>query len=268
MNAKKRWYELLLPGMAILLVFVAGTVKNANAYDYIQDEWVPYEYASDLIWNPPTSSYQEWAYATAIAEEEYECQCTAEAFAKAKDDRADANADSQASWFTDWTWDGPPESNKPGGELAWFHNAYGDWTGTWGYNTTSGISISSAGGDSWSFAEEDSAYADIDVFGYIMYGSIVTGYSDWDVDPIGEFDEGTVTEYDTPPNYAFHVDGWSLETSGMEIIPSGTTYFFFIGGVSCDANTTTISTEETENWAESNGEAKAYNDVYADFDSY
>ena len=175
MNAKRRWYELLLTCMTMLLVLAGGNVQTANAqYSYDQSDWESYEYSSDPIWDPQ-SSYVEWAKATTKADVEGECECTAEAYAKANDDRADADAYSQASWFTDWTWNGPPESNPPGGELTWSHDAYGEWTGAWGYNTTSGISVSSADGDSWSFGKEDSAYAYVDVWGYIMYGNTTDG---------------------------------------------------------------------------------------------
>lgn len=153
--------------------------------------------------------------------------------------------------------------------MTWFHYAEGEWTSAWGFNETSGVSVSSAGGDSWTYSEDDSAYADVDVWGYIMYGNTTDGEASWDSEPDEEFDvdEENVIEYDTPPDYLFTVDEWSLETSDMDIIASGTTYFYFIGGVTCDADTTTISTEETDPWADSYAEAKVNIEVEADFDS-
>jgi hypothetical protein len=264
MNAQRRWYELLLHGMAVILVLAAGTVKTANADGYVQDPWEKYEYYSPRI-RDFTESHQAEGKATAKADGQYKCVCTAEAYAIANDDRADASANSQASWFTDWTWDGPPESNPPGGKLTWTHDAYGESTGAWGWNITSGISISGADGDSWTYAEDDSAYADIDCFGYVMYGDTADGYADRVGYPPESFDEGSVVEVADPPNYAFAVDGWSLDTEGEDDIDPGTTYFYFVGGVTCDVDTTTISTEETLPWAHAYADAKAKIEFSAEF---
>ncbi len=267
MNAQRRWYELLLPGMAVLLVLSSGTLRTAKAYDYIQDPWEGCKYESDPV-DESSSSHTEWGYATAKADVEYECKCKAIAYAEANDNSADASVNSQALWLTSWTWDGPPESNPPGGELTWDHDADGDYTGAWGYNPTSGISISGAAGDSWTYAEDDSAYADIDCFGYIDNGT-AGGYAVRDAEPIEYFD-GEPYEYTDSANYLFLFDDWSLdlEPSVMEVIDPGTTYFYFVGGVTCDVDTSTISTEETDPWANAYGEAEVRIVVSAEFVSY
>jgi hypothetical protein len=81
-----------------------------------------------------------------------------------------------------------------------------------------------------------------------------------------EFDEGTVTEYDTPPDYVFSVDGWSFSTGDEEAIAVGTTYIYFYGGIDCSASAATTN-DATTYWSEAHGEAVAENEVDADFDS-
>ena len=42
MNAKRRWYELLLPILVVFLVLMVSTVKTVSAYEYIDYDPVPY----------------------------------------------------------------------------------------------------------------------------------------------------------------------------------------------------------------------------------
>ena len=266
MNAKRRWYELLLTCTTVLLILVSGNLQTANAqYTYIQSDWEPYEYKSDY-YHDGESTWVEHEEATTSTDSggAYECDCTAKAYAKANDDSADADADSQAYWSTDWTWSGPP-GYAPGGELAWTQIAGGSSTAAWGYNPTSGLSASSARASSWSVGTEGSAYADIYVWGYIDDGAIS---GDWDTSasPPGALTLDDEDSSNTSTDYSYWEDGWSFYTYDTETIASGTTYIYFAGGITCDVATSTISSEQTTYMAEAHGEAIAYNDIYADFD--
>jgi len=118
------------------------------------------------------------------------------------------DADAYAYLLTDWTWSGPPEY-APGGDLTWIQDASGSSTAAWGNNSETSVSSSRASAGSWTGGTAGSAYADVEVEGYIEDGTTIDGECDWDANPYGEFDEGTVTEDDTPPWYEFAVDGWS-----------------------------------------------------------
>ena len=37
MSTKRKWYELLLPGLAALVVLATGTVQTANGGEYVED---------------------------------------------------------------------------------------------------------------------------------------------------------------------------------------------------------------------------------------
>lgn len=267
MNSTKRWYELLLHCAIVFLVIVTGTVRISNAYEYLQGDWDGY---TDADYTPyyNTSTYYEYALAYSTANEGTGvCTCRAIADAKAKDDYAIADADSYAYLITDWTWNGPPES-APGGDLTWIHDADGDYTGAWGYNTATAISTSEASTSSWSGGTAGSAYADVEVEGSIEDGETVEGDCDWDADPEGEFyvdEEENVIEYDTPPNYVFSVDDWSFSTGDEETIAAGTTLIQFYGGVDCAAFAATIN-DATTYWSEAHADAKAQIEVDADFD--
>ena len=136
----------------------------------------------------------------------------------------------------------------------------------WGYNTTSGISISSAQSESWSFGTEGSSSTDIEVWGSIANGS-VNGDWDQDASPPGGLSKGDEDSYTTPPDYSYSIEGWSFTAGATDDIASGTTYIYFTGGISCDVDTTTISSEETSPWANAYAEVEAGNDVWAEFES-
>lgn len=266
MSTKRRWYELLLPSLVILLVLAAVTVKTANAYEYVQGDWEGYAYESAEI-RDIGSTWEEYATTSSNANEETGvCKCLLYVYAKAKDDFALADADAYAFLLTDWTWDGPP-GDAPGGELTWIHDAGGAKTGAWGNNTESATSSSGASAGSWSTGTEGSAWAYIDVCGYITNGETIDGECVPDADPYGELDPGEVNEYTTPPEYAFTVDGWSFSTGDEEIIASGTTYIYFAGGIDCEAMAVTTN-RGTEYWAQAFADAEAEIEVDADFDSY
>lgn len=39
MNAKRKWYDLILPGLAVLVLLAAGAVQTANVEDeYVQGD--------------------------------------------------------------------------------------------------------------------------------------------------------------------------------------------------------------------------------------
>lgn len=149
--------------------------------------------------------------------------------------------------------------------MTWIHDAEGDYTGAWGYNTATAISTSEASTGSWSGGTAGSAYADVEVEGSIEDGETVEGEADWDADPYGEFDEGTVTEVTEAPNYSFSLDDWSFSTGDEEAIAAGTTYIQFYGGIDCAAFAATTN-DATTYWSEAHADAKAEIEVDADFD--
>lgn len=265
MSTKRRWYELLLPGLVILLVLAAGMVKTANAYDYVASNWEGDEYASEYIWDWD-STWEVYEDASSSADEgTLECECTVDVHAYAKDDYAVADVDSYALLLRDWTWNGPPESTAPGGDLTWTHVASGSSTVAWGDNEESATSSSSAEAGSWSSGTEGSAYADVEAWGYITDGTTFNGGCETDANPPGSFDEGDVGSYTTHPAYSFWIDGWSFETGNTEVIDSGTTYIQFYGGIDCEAYAVTTNTGTTY-WSHAGAEASAEVQVSAVFE--
>ena len=236
MSTKRRWYEILLAGMVILLVLAAGTVRTANAWQYELDE-EPYTYESD-DYDRNTSTYVEFAEATATASNG-ECYCKTDTYTHAENDTAWADAEAYGIWMMDWTWNGPPESNPPGGSLDWDHDGggYVFLNGSTGAedpgqhalcastadNSTwsTGTSISSVcgSGEAWGVVEDSD---------YGACGVSAEGVPSEDLE---------ITDEDEIPNYGYYrADiSWSFETSKIDSIASGTTLVQFYSVASCDA---------------------------------
>ena len=95
MNSKRRWYELLLAGMALLLLLAPVTLQTGNAYEYVEDS-EPYDDNSEN-YDRSLPTYWEKADSTSYAYD-YEDgtgdgYCTAEVTAWSKGHSASAYAD-------------------------------------------------------------------------------------------------------------------------------------------------------------------------------
>lgn len=266
MNSKGRWYELLLATLAALVIMASGIVQSANA-EYVEGNPEPYYDDSD-DYNRGSSTYTEKATSTSDATSGGSCSCYAYAKAWAKGNSASADADSYGTWLIDWAWNGPP-GEAPGGSLDWSQWATGT-AGAWANNyvpspsTQWATSASSGDSESWSTGTEGSAYADVGAWGYAEDGDTAGGDTSGNADPTENLDPGVVNEYDTPPDYAMTMDGWSFSASNEEGIASGTTYVYFAGGATCDAAASAGSGGTGEE-ATAEGDASVSASVGADF---
>jgi len=259
MNAKKRWYELLLPGLAILLVLAAGHIQTANAiYDYIEGE--P-EYDSDESedYNRTYSTYIERAYTNGDATESGFCTCEAWSYSWAEDDNASASAEAEAWWMIDWTWNGPPEY-APGGSLAWTHNGNGDSYAS-GHNEIGGsnhaICASQANGQTVASGTEGLAYGTSSASGQVYDLNMAQGDTSASGYPSVKFKVSYMHKRRDYGFYEMAID-WDLYTSDEESIPEYTTYIYFSGNVYCYSSSITHS-DASGTEAESEGDSD--NDV-------
>jgi hypothetical protein len=244
MKAKKRWYELLLPTLAALLVLLTGTVQTAKAYTYgIDCDFDYQEYES----SDGSGEYFAWANATSDAGHG-NCECIASAATQAQNTGSGTAESWSYGWhMTYWTWNGPPESTPPGGTLSWQvsgngvaeaggHNylgAPGDHANTDSSGASevsgSGTEVSAyGGGDAWGYAvDKDDSDCD--------FSTSADPSEDLDITASGASSDGK--------QYEAYVE-WDFESSDDETIASGTSYVFFIGVVAC-ASESSVSTSGT-----------------------
>lgn len=260
MNAKSRWYEILLFIPAVFLFLMASTVQTTTAYEYLEYETPYYDDSED--YDRGDSTYWETADSDGDADSG-SCSCEADTYAYSKGNSASADADAYGTWVFEWAWNGPP-GVAPGGTLSWSLSG-GGTVGAWGYSSAQGAG-SSSDGDSgiWSSGTEGSSYADTDAWGYSQNGTSVGGGISDSASPSEDFTEGTEFEYDTPPNYSFYHESWSFSTSDDESIGWGTTYVYFAGGADC-SSWASASSGITGEWAQADGESDADASVSASF---
>ena len=269
MNAKRRWYELLLPGLAVLLVVAAGSFQTAKAYEYVQNDPVAYADDSDDYYRGD-STYTESATSTGVADANTgSCSCSVDVYTKATGNSAWADADGYGTYVIDWGWTGPP-GVAPGGTLTWSQSATGS-AYAYGYNyltspsTQWASSASDAESESWSTGTEGSAYADIYVWGSITDGDTIDGDTSASASPSEGLQTSTPQEYRTPPDYAMYISSWTFSADDDETIAWGTTYVYFAGGADCSALASSGSGGTGVPEANAHGEATATADVSASF---
>jgi hypothetical protein len=114
MNSKKRWYELLLSGMLILLLLASGILQTANA-EYIEGE-PEHDHDSYETYEDPGESNN----ASSNSNSDGQLTCTVQVECDANGVTGPISTWSYAAawgdYLIDWTWNGPPE-NAPGGTL-------------------------------------------------------------------------------------------------------------------------------------------------------
>ena len=268
MNAKRRWYELVLPGLAALALLAAGTVETAKAEgEYVENvETSEYETDDYHVW---TSTYREFAYTAADASEESGvCSCSAWNITWAKNDIADASARARGVWLIDWTWDGPAEE-APGGTLDWTHYGHGEVYAAGANtledpNTESATSLSIGESKTWSVSTEGSAHADIQASGYAEDLDPGDGGVERVAVPWEDYWDDGKDEYSGSGWYSYGIDNWVLDTGDEEDIPQYTTYVYFGGWASCESFAFSAATGAgVESAAVGNGEAAV--SLWADF---
>ena len=242
MNAKRRWYELLLPILAVFLFLMVSTVKTTTAYDYIEGN-PEFDYdESDVYYETNNSTYIEAAYANGDATESGFCTCQAWSYSWAEDDIANASAEASAWWMIDWTWNGPPEY-APGGTLEWTHNGNGDSYAS-GENTIEGAnhasSASQANGYTSVTGTEGSAYGISSASGQVYDLNMASASHSASGEPSGDFKISNIEDHAWYGWYEQAVD-WDLYTEDEESIPEYTTYIYFAGGAYCFSSSITSS---------------------------
>lgn len=269
MNAKRKWYDSLLPCLAALLVLAAVAVQTANAKppEYVQGG--PY-YDDDTYESEEGPG--ETVMTVSDSNPEGECLAYARIICDANGvegpENASAYGGAWASWIIDWEWNGPP-GDAPGGTLTWSQDGEGN---AYAY----GSNLIEEGSDGSAFAAGD-AYADTgsegtegSAWGYgSCWGSVEDhhcgqGNYDGDGDPEEDYD---LVDEERSLSIAYYSTGieWEFISGDDEDIPSGTTYVYFAGGVGCDTQSSANAYEEATSSSDSDSQASTV--FGADFSS-
>jgi len=260
MKAKRKWYELLLPLVAALLVLAQGTVRTANAYEYVEGDPEYYSFESE-DYNRGNSTYWEFAYADGDATEAGVCSCQAWSIAWAEGDSAYAFAEATGLWSIDWTWNGPP-GEAPGGTLDWSHYGNGDSYAS-GHNeiddpnTQSATSVSDADTYTSGSGTEGSASGSSYVYGYVVDYNKASGDISYSGNPSIDFKISFMKNDKDNGWYEIALE-WDLYTGDEEDISEGTTYIYFDGAADCES---AASANSNASGAESECEGDADADV-------
>lgn len=268
MNTKSKSCRLLVAGLSVLLVLAMDSVETVKAYEYVEDIET-YEDQSDG-YNRRTSTYIEYAYASANAEDLGDGagagDCDVSTHTWAENDTAVADSSADAAWHIDWTWDGPP-GTAPGGTLSWYHWGFGH-ANAWGHNdeitdpnTQGAFSVANADSQTCALGTPGGlAYATINALGYVYDDERGQGAVSAEGEP-----EYPWTGPDPQTGYSWYdmsID-WDLEAEDEETIAEGTSYVYFSGHVDCD-NYSAAAAGGTEAVAKTAASANV--SVTADFD--
>ena len=232
MNAKRRWYEILLPGMAVLLVLAAGTIQTANA-EYV--EGAP-QHGHDTYESEEGPGENVSAVSNSNSSGQLSCQIQVECDANGVTGPGSTYGYAAAwgDYLIDWTWNGPPE-NATGGTLDWSQNGFGN-SYSWGDNTVDdgyAESYSDADSEIHSYGTEGSGYGSGWTWGKVIgenwgVGTYVPGRNPWEDYSMGDtHDEANIGWYSMGM-------AWQFTPDYVETIPEGTTYVYFSGGADCD----------------------------------
>jgi len=235
MNAKRKWYDLILPGLAVLVLLAAGAVQTANA-EYVQGD--P-EYDSDKYESETGPGEDNTADSSASPEGSCESTTWNECSADGEGpENTYCYAYAWASWMIDWEWNGPP-AEAPGGTLTWSNDFDGNAYAYGNNVVTSGSAeaASDAYSDTGSEGTEGSASGFGSCWGYVVNHEKGEGMYDGEGNPEEDYYKYPIWSL-LPASYSLGVT-WSFEsTDNNEDISSGTTYVYFGGGVGCDSAAT------------------------------
>jgi hypothetical protein len=268
MNVKKKWKELLVPGLAALVLLMAGTVQIANAYVYVEDEYAFTNIdASGMDSGAP--GYYTNGNGDAYADETGFCICEsiADTYTKTCEYSTSAYAVTNAIYKIDWTWNGPP-GEAPGGTLSWSLDGVGG-------SYVSGVNyLAEIDDTAYSSSNGESGLAGLGTGQSAVHGigqswGWVEDKDDSDCDfstsanPVNDL---TITDSDADNDYRSYEAYvlWNYESDDDVAITSGNTYVYFMGGVQCEADSEAISTGTGSANAFTGN--MAYVDVWADFD--
>ena len=231
MNAKIRWYELLLLSLAALVVLAAGSVQTANADQYIED--------SDWYWDTyeDDDEGQEYAEATAYGYPDGTFNCHTEVIANAVGIESTFTQAYAYGWYLeDWTWDGAP-GEAPGGTLTWSFSGWGRSHMAGGtfkdYPSDTAVLVSDAESSIWGSGTEGSANGEVEMEASIVNNNMAYGAISDSASPEEDFDAVSYKLELWYGHYELNLN-WDMSSSNNETIDSGTTYFYFFSGVWCD----------------------------------
>jgi len=260
MNAKKKWYELILPVMTILSVLAAGLIQNTNA-EYVKSTQHDHDkYESE-------EGPGENVFATSYSDASGELSCQVRVYCDADGVTGPVStygyAAAWADWQIDWTWNGPPE-NAPGGTLDWSHDGSGN-AYAWGNNVLDGgtaESYADADSETHSYGNDVSAYGSGWTWGFVIDNDWGVAVNIPDGIPPDDFHVGDEVERKGLGWYSYGL-GWQFNPDYEETIPSGTTYVYFTGGADCDCAASANANDAAESHANSDSYASV--SLYADF---
>lgn len=255
MTVKRRWYELLLPGLAFVAIMVSLTMQNAFA-SYVEDS--DYGYDSYESEEGPGEDNN----AVGSADEEGECVCTVWADCDANGvegpESTYANAWAYGTYIIDWTWNGPP-GEAPGGTLDWSIDGGGN-SYAYGYNKVpdgDATSVADANSGIWSDGTEGSAYANGEAYGAAIDEGEPWGDWTWDAVPWQGFSQGPTNRWAEKGNYSFSIEWEFAASNPEEDIASVTTYVYFSGGADCGCASSANAYDTAESHANSDSYAFA-----------
>lgn len=251
MNTKRKWYELLLPGLAVLLVLAVGAVQTAKAGYYGENTGNYTNRSSNVDVNEPTYKKYSTTLATAYVQGT-SCHASLVNYLWTKGTYESLSGFAESWVRKDWTW---YEGGTPaGGTLTWSYSAEGK-PYVAGHNdipnpeTQSAMSI--AGADSDTYARLDSgvpAYVKADAWGYMIDDGAAVGDYDIDSDPEATITDSEKTEEsESASSYVAFVEYEIDIEDEEEIIERGTNYFY----VRCDTEVAATAYSSSSGGAES-----------------
>ena len=229
MNTKRKWYELLLPGLAVLLVLAVGAVQTAKA-EYNENTGNYTDKSSTVDEDESTYMRQLTTVATATVQTT-SCHASLVNYVWTKGSTKSLYGYAESWVRKDWTWYG--EDDAPGGTLTWSYHAEGKPSVS-GENdiptpaTQSATSVATADSDtSATLTLGGPAWVSADANGYVIDDGASGGDYSIHSDPTASItDSGKTTG---GSSYVVFVE-YEIDDSGVETIPEFTEYIY----VRCD----------------------------------
>ena len=261
MNTKRKWYDLLLPGLAVLLVLAVGAVQTARAGYYSENTGNYTDKSSTVDEDESTYKRQLTTLATATVQTT-SCHASLVNYVWTKGSTKSLYGYAESWVRKDWTWVDPPPDDGPGGTLTWSYSAEGK-PAVYGENdipnpeTQEATSVATADSDtSATLTSGGPVNVTADANGYVIDdGASGGGYKCVPTSSIT--DSGKTTG---GSSYAVFVE-YEIDDNDVESIPANTNYIY----VKCETKVSAYAFCGSSGGAES--EAFITSTADADFDA-
>lgn len=259
MNAKNQWRVFALAVLLAATVNLHNAEAHAGQYELTvttdgDADGPTYEDTETVKrigvagWNAYTSGY---------------ALCSADAWTEVVGDSASLDKEAWAGVRYEWEWDGPSGTEPRGGSLYWEND--GDGSATVDGGTRGSGGSATAEGSAFSLirvAPPVSSTSTIsgEALGEVTHGTIGTGSTSTEGNPVQEHSTS-----DPKYNYYYYSISWNGLYTDTDTIPAGTSIFVLVGGVICQCESETHSSETVISESDTTSEANVW--AYADFTS-